>query len=41
MTIDIRLLRQDQGGDPELVRVSQRKRYADVGLVDEVRVVSP
>ena len=38
MTIDIRLLRTDQGGDVEAVRESQRKRYADVGLVDEVRV---
>ena len=34
--LDICLLRTDQGGDPELVRESQRRRYADVGLVDKV-----
>jgi hypothetical protein len=26
----------DKGGDPELVRESQRRRFADVGLVDKV-----
>ena len=26
----------ERGGDPELVRESQRRRYADVGLVDKV-----
>ncbi len=26
----------DKGGDPELVRESQRRRYADVSLVDQV-----
>lgn len=26
----------DKGGDPELLRESQRRRYADVGLVDKV-----
>ncbi len=26
----------EKGGDPELVRESQRRRYADVGLVDKV-----
>ena len=26
----------DKGGDPEIVRESQRRRYADVGLVDRV-----
>eukprot|EP00744_Colponema_vietnamica_P002360 GILI01003718.1.p1 GENE.GILI01003718.1~~GILI01003718.1.p1 ORF type:complete len:468 (-),score=179.35 GILI01003718.1:720-2087(-) len=36
MPIDIKLLREDQGGNPELVRESQRKRCANVGLVDEV-----
>ena len=34
--LDICLLRTDQGGNPELVRESQRRRYADVGLVDKV-----
>jgi hypothetical protein len=26
----------EKGGDPELVRESQRRRYADVSLVDKV-----
>lgn len=26
----------DKGGDPEKIRESQRRRYADVGLVDRV-----
>jgi seryl-tRNA synthetase len=26
----------EKGGNPELVRESQRRRYADVGLVDKV-----
>lgn len=26
----------DKGGDPEIIRESQRRRYADVGLVDRV-----
>lgn len=26
----------DKGGDPEIVRESQRRRFADVGLVDRV-----
>jgi len=34
--LDVQLFRTDQGGDPELVRESQRRRYADVGLVDTV-----
>jgi seryl-tRNA synthetase len=36
--IDINLLRKDKGGDPEVVRTSQRKRGGDkaVALVDEV-----
>jgi hypothetical protein len=36
MPIDIRHFRVDQGGDPELIRESQRRRFADVGIVDEV-----
>ena len=35
MPIDIKLLRADQGGDPELVRESQRKRFARVEIVDD------
>jgi hypothetical protein len=34
--LDILLFRADQGGNPDLVRESQRKRYADVTLVDKV-----
>ena len=34
--LDVTLFRTDQCGDPELVRESQRRRYADVGLVDKV-----
>ena len=34
--LDIVLLRKDQGGNPDLVRESQRRRYADVTLVDKV-----
>ena len=36
MPIDINLLRAFKGGVPELVRVSQTKRFARVELVDEV-----
>jgi len=34
--LDINLFRPDKGGDPEIIRESQRRRYADVGLVDKV-----
>ena len=34
--LDILLFRTDQGGNPDLVRESQRRRYADVTLVDKV-----
>ena len=36
MPIDINLLRVSRGGNPELVRQSQRHRFASVELVDEV-----
>lgn len=36
MVLDIALFREEKGGNPELIRDSQRKRYADVGLVDKV-----
>lgn len=36
MPIDINLLRAEKGGDPEKVRQSQRDRYKDDKLVDEV-----
>ncbi|GAX82987.1 hypothetical protein CEUSTIGMA_g10414.t1 [Chlamydomonas eustigma] len=34
--LDINLFRTDKGGDPEIVRESQRRRFADVTLVDQV-----
>ncbi|CAM8986814.1 unnamed protein product [Rhodiola kirilowii] len=34
--LDINLFREDKGGNPEAIRESQRRRYADVTLVDEV-----
>lgn len=34
--LDVVLFRVDQGGDPDKVRESQRRRYADVTLVDKV-----
>lgn len=37
MPIDINLLREDRGGNPELVKESQRRRFAPVELVDQVR----
>ena len=35
--LDINLFRAEKGGNPELVKESQRRRYADAGLVDQVR----
>ena len=35
--LDINLLRAEKGGNPDLVRESQRRRFADVTLVDQVR----
>ena len=34
--LDVVNFRTDMGGDPEVVRESQRRRFADVGLVDKV-----
>lgn len=34
--LDINLFRTEKGGDPEIVRESQRRRFADVTLVDKV-----
>lgn len=34
--LDIVLFREDQGGNPNLVRESQRRRYKDVKVVDTV-----
>jgi hypothetical protein len=34
--LDINLFRADKGGNPDLIRESQRSRFASVELVDEV-----
>ncbi|KAJ3075729.1 Cytosolic seryl-tRNA synthetase [Podochytrium sp. JEL0797] len=36
MGLDINLFRTDKGGNPELVRESQRQRFAPVEVVDEI-----
>lgn len=36
--LDINLFRAEKGGNPDLVRESQRRRFADVSLVDQVCV---
>ena len=34
--LDINLFREEKGKDPEIIRESQRRRFASVDLVDEV-----
>ncbi|KAG2244052.1 hypothetical protein Bca52824_094121 [Brassica carinata] len=34
--LDINLFREEKGNDPEIIRESQRKRFASVDLVDEI-----
>lgn len=34
--LDINLFLKERGGDPEIVRESQRRRHAPVELVDEI-----
>ena len=34
--IDLQQLQVEKGGNPEVVRESQRKRFASIELVDEV-----
>eukprot|EP00444_Apocalathium_aciculiferum_P026180 CAMPEP_0183445666 /NCGR_PEP_ID=MMETSP0370-20130417/96448_1 /TAXON_ID=268820 /ORGANISM="Peridinium aciculiferum, Strain PAER-2" /LENGTH=465 /DNA_ID=CAMNT_0025636269 /DNA_START=107 /DNA_END=1504 /DNA_ORIENTATION=+ len=36
MTIGIEILRKDKGGDPELVKESERRRFRDTKLIDEI-----
>lgn len=36
MVLDLDLFRVDKGGDPEIVRECQRKRFKDVTLVDKL-----
>ncbi len=36
MVLDIDLFREEKGGDPEKIRVSQRARYQDPASVDKV-----
>lgn len=37
MPLDINMFRVDRGGDPEIIRESQRRRFAPPEMVDEVR----
>jgi seryl-tRNA synthetase len=36
MVLDIDLFREDKGGNPELIRENQRKRFKDPAIVDQV-----
>lgn len=36
MVLDLDLFRTDKGGDPEIIRETQRKRFKDVRLVDKL-----
>lgn len=36
MVLDIQLFREEQGGDPEVIRKSERERYQDPAVVDKV-----
>ena len=36
MVLDLDQFRSDKGGDPELIRETQRKRFKDVTLVDKL-----
>lgn len=36
MVLDIDLFREDKGHNPQVIRDSQKKRYKDVGVVDQV-----
>lgn len=36
MVLDLDLLREDRGGDPEKVRENQRKRFKDPAMVDKI-----
>lgn len=36
MVLDIDLFREEKGGNPEIIRDSQKKRFKDLALVDKV-----
>merc|ERR1711939_1081063 len=36
MVLDINLFRKEKGGDPELIKESQRRRFKPVEIVDEI-----
>lgn len=36
MVLDLDLFRPEKGGDPEKIRVNQKKRFDDESLVDKV-----
>lgn len=37
MPLDINMFRTDRGGDPDVIKESQRRRFESPGIVDEVR----
>jgi seryl-tRNA synthetase len=36
MVLDIDLFREEKGGNPDIIRTSQRGRFADVNIIDKV-----
>jgi len=36
MSLDIELFREEKGGNPDIIRKSQKARFKDVGIVDEI-----
>ena len=36
MVLDLQMFRKEKGGNPEVIRESQTKRFKDVTLVDKV-----
>lgn len=36
MVLDINLFRKEKGGDPDLIKASQRRRFASEEIVDEI-----
>jgi hypothetical protein len=34
--LDINLFREEKGGNPEIIRESQRRRFADETIVDQI-----
>jgi len=36
MVLDIKLFRKDQGGNPDLIKESQRRRFKPTKIVDDI-----